>query len=72
MGAPCAQHHARISKWKVQAVLRWLVDELELPQYSSRAIAEEKFRYAIFNCTAIDGDDDETGRRNAAMGFEDL
>jgi E3 ubiquitin-protein ligase HERC2 len=46
--------------------------QLELPQYSSRAIAEEKFRYAIFNCTAIDGDDDETGRRNAAMGFEDL
>ena len=44
---------------------------LALPRSSNLEIARERIRYAIFNCTAIDGDDDETGRRNAAMGFEE-
>jgi E3 ubiquitin-protein ligase HERC2 len=45
--------------------------QLELPRYSNLEIARARIKYAIYNCTAIDGDDDETGRRNAAMGFEE-
>ena len=35
--------------------------QLELPQYSSPAIMRDKLRYAIYNCTAIDGDDTGVG-----------
>jgi hypothetical protein len=44
---------------------------LELPQYSSLDIMKERLRYAIFNCTAIDGDDTSTGMAAAAMGWEE-
>jgi hypothetical protein len=30
-----------------------------------------KLRYAIYNCTAIDGDDTSVGMQAAAMGWED-
>jgi len=44
---------------------------LELPAYSTLAIMKEKLRYAIFNCTAIDGDDTSTGLAVSAMGWEE-
>ena len=44
---------------------------LEWPQYTSLDIAKEKLRYAIFNFSAIDGDDTDVGIAAANMGFED-
>ena len=44
---------------------------LELPRYSSLEIMKEKLRYAIFNCTAIDGDDTSMGMAAAALGWEE-
>jgi len=44
---------------------------LELPRYSSLEIMREKLRYAIFNCEAIDGDDESSGMAVAAMGWEE-
>ena len=44
--------------------------QIELPRYSSKAVLKEKLQYAIYNCFAIDGDDDSIGRRAADMGYE--
>jgi len=44
---------------------------LELPRYSSVEIMQQKLRYAIENCTAIDADDTGTAVSTAAMGWED-
>jgi E3 ubiquitin-protein ligase HERC2 len=44
---------------------------LDLPRYSTIDIMREKLRYVIFNCTAIDGDDTNTGMQVAAMGWEE-
>lgn len=44
---------------------------LELPAYSSLEVMKEKLRYAIYNCTAIDGDDTSLGMQAAALGWED-
>jgi len=43
---------------------------LELPAYSSLELMQEKLRYAIHNCQAIDGDDTTVGMQAAAMGWE--
>ena len=39
---------------------------MEWPSYSSRQIAHSKLLYAILNCQAIDGDNTNEGRANAA------
>lgn len=44
---------------------------LELPRYSTLEVMKERLRYAIYNCTAIDGDDTSLGMQAAAMGWED-
>jgi hypothetical protein len=44
---------------------------IDIPNYSSKEILRDKLSYAIFNCEAIDGDDDSTGNRSAALAFED-
>lgn len=44
---------------------------LELPRYSTIEIMKEKLRYAIFNCTAIDGDDTSIGMMAAELDWED-
>jgi hypothetical protein len=43
--------------------------QLELPQYSSQAIMAAKFRYAINNCTSIDGDNTQTARDTANLSI---
>ena len=43
---------------------------LELPRYSSLELMKTRLRYAIHNCTAIDGDDTGVGMAAAAMGWE--
>ena len=45
--------------------------QCELPAYSTIEIMRSKLRYAIFNCTAIDGDDTGVGMAAAAMGWEE-
>jgi hypothetical protein len=44
---------------------------LELPRYSTLDVMRERLRYAIYNCTAIDGDDTSLGMQAAALGWED-
>src|SRR3546814_9123426 len=44
---------------------------LELPSYSSMEVMKEKLRYAIYNCTAIDGDDTSVGMQETLLGWED-
>ena len=44
---------------------------MELPRYSTLEIMKEKLRYAIFNCTAIDGDDTSMGMMAAELGWEE-
>ena len=44
---------------------------LELPRYSNLDIMRDKLRYAIFNCTAIDGDDTSLGMQAASLGWEE-
>ncbi|CAM9151525.1 unnamed protein product [Scytosiphon promiscuus] len=42
---------------------------LELPRYSSREVLENKLRYAIYNCRAVDADDTSVGRSAAGLGW---
>ena len=44
--------------------------QIELPRYTTKEILKEKLQYAIYNCFAIDGDDDSVGQRAAALGFD--
>ena len=44
--------------------------QFELPEYSTVEIMAAKIRYAMFNCTAIDGDDTSTAMEAASMGWE--
>jgi hypothetical protein len=43
---------------------------IELPKYSSKEVLRRKLLYAIYNCTAIDGDDTTAGMRAAALGMD--
>jgi hypothetical protein len=43
---------------------------LDLPPYSTAETMRKRLEYAIYNCTAIDGDDTSTGMRSAGMGLD--
>ena len=43
---------------------------LDLPPYSTAETMRKRLEYAIYNCTAIDGDDTSTGMRSAGMGWD--
>ena len=44
---------------------------LDLPTYSSVEICSKRLRYAIYNCTEVDGDDGGTGAEIASLGWEE-
>jgi hypothetical protein len=40
---------------------------LDLPPYTTKKQMKRQILYAIYHCTAIDGDDTGVGRRSAAL-----